>query len=259
MISSDPKEGVEKLSCTSNVLLENEQELNFMVKGDIGDEFHWEIYKEPIPKIDTSIIIPEPCLCDEPGKTTLVCENFESLAPGSVTSQADHFIEITLSNNADALVVNQDGQGYQGSNSYLALVDANQSGESQPKMTANLYLGDHTSGRYLLSWMTKIPENGTAAFDHSRSASKFRLAKNGRSTITILDKYVLYFSIPSTEWVEFNLYFEPDKNLYRFQVGNIYYYWRVNIPDFDSPDFIQYKETPSGFKVDNICFLKYNF
>ena len=247
MIDDDFKEGVEKLSCTKDVLLEEEVELNFLVKGQIGDVFHWEIYKEPVPPVDTNIVYPE-CTCGEPESEILICENFDQYESNNPANISPYFLEHEGENGR----IYFDVDGGEEPNGLLYMNDS-----ESLDVYSLLDLGIPTRADYKLTWTFNLEDLGIAQIKIPFASAIFRFNENAeRGNIRLFNYYSVSFNIPDTDWIEFELMFDMARNLYRFEMGNIYYFWQSTSVNLDNPMLIEFATVRNGYKVDNICFEK---
>lgn len=101
-----------------------------------------------------------------------------------------------------------------------------------------------------------IPVNGTAEFDAPAFGGKFKLEGNGRGTLNLFDRYTLNLNYPIGEWLPLELGYEPHRGLYRIKIQDKIYYWLVSGAD-NTLDYFRLYGTPSGYRIDNICFERY--
>ena len=191
-----------------------------------------------------------PCLCERDEMISLVCENFENKEAGWITDQAIHFTEPDDEGVKDGVVVKGKNIGMN-SSSALSMKNTN-----NVHTEVDLNLLSENQGQYLLTWNTLIPVNGTAKFIAPAHGGVFTLKGNGQGVLRLFDRYDLRFSYAKNKWLTLELGFEPDRGLYRFRIGDKTYYWLVGAGDH-TLETMKFIGTDSGYKVDDICFLKY--
>ncbi|MBK7938052.1 MAG: T9SS type A sorting domain-containing protein [Lewinellaceae bacterium] len=195
-------------------------------QAQVWVQFRWEGQYEYYWKVDDLEMYEEAAAvpCDQnPNK--IICDNIESYTVGNISAQSPHWRSWSgVDNGADDAEVSTE-QASDGTKSVKIKPDNAPAGDDQL-----LLLGNKTTGRYSLKWMTYVGAGNGAYFNIQNSETagqqfngEFYLYPNATGeaieVVNMVAVVVGEFTYPQGEWFPIEIVFDLDNNLAKAYVN----------------------------------------